>query len=289
MMSRLVIGLAALLALPAAAPVPQAELVGAYGWTDPDDGFGGFSAIELAPDGLGMTALSDRGQVWQGRLLRDANGVIEGVSTTARARLRDSDGNVLRVGRLADAEGLAIAPDGTLAVSYEGLVRVALYDTIDAPARPLPRLPAFKTLPENAALEALAMDPEGALVTLPEAPVDGAHPIWRFAQNHWSEVARLPADPPWAPVAADYGPDGRFYLLERNFLGLRGFASRVRRFEADFTAGAVVLETSPRTHDNLEGLSVWRDEGGALRLTMISDDNFNFFQSTEIVEYRLAD
>lgn len=40
-------------------------------------------------------------------------------------------------------------------------------------------------------------------------------------------------------------------------------------------------------HDNLEGLSVWRDAQG-LRLTMVSDDNFMFFQRTEFVEYRVG-
>ena len=45
-----------------------------------------------------------------------------------------------------------------------------------------------------------------------------------------------------------------------------------------------VFEAAPGTFDNLEGLSVWTDETGALRLTMISDDNYNRFQETQIVE-----
>ena len=49
-----------------------------------------------------------------------------------------------------------------------------------------------------------------------------------------------------------------------------------------------LLETSLFTHDNLEGLSVWRD-GGTLVMTMISDDNFRGVQRTEIVEYLLTD
>ncbi len=278
-----------LLALPAGAQVPQAQLVGAYVWTDPDPGFGGFSGIEVSADGGALTVLSDRGQVWQGRLERDAAGVIDGVSVTARALLHDSSGKVLPTVWLADAEGLAIGADGRLAVSFEGLVRVAIYDSPDAPARPLPRLPQFKTLPQNDALEALAVDGAGALYTLPEAPVGGAHPVWRWADDAWTEVARLPADGDWRAVAADFGPDGRFYLLERAFLGIRGFASRLRRFAPDFTGAEVLLETAPRTHDNLEGLAVWQDQTGAIRVTLISDDNFKFFQTTEIVEYRLTD
>jgi hypothetical protein len=48
------------------------------------------------------------------------------------------------------------------------------------------------------------------------------------------------------------------------------------------------LETVPRTHDNLEGIAVWRDAEGFIRLTMISDDNGRApFQRTEFVEYRV--
>jgi len=48
-----------------------------------------------------------------------------------------------------------------------------------------------------------------------------------------------------------------------------------------------LIDTPPGRHDNLEGLTVWQDMAGRIRLTMISDDNFNFFQRTELVEYAL--
>jgi hypothetical protein len=48
-----------------------------------------------------------------------------------------------------------------------------------------------------------------------------------------------------------------------------------------------LLETATGTYDNLEGLAVWRDDAGAIRLTMISDDNFKSFQVTQFVEYRV--
>ena len=48
-----------------------------------------------------------------------------------------------------------------------------------------------------------------------------------------------------------------------------------------------LLETPTGTHENLEGLAVWRDPEGRLRLTMVADDNFNLFLRNQIVEYRL--
>ena len=86
------------------------------------------------------------------------------------------------------------------------------------------------------------------------------------------------------------GPDGRLYLLERDFRGLRGFSTRVRSFA--MTPGGVTdeqvhVESRLGTHDNLEGISVWQDAAGRIRITTISDDNLNFFQRTEWVEFTL--
>ena len=92
----------------------------------------------------------------------------------------------------------------------------------------------------------------------------------------------------FVPVGADIGPDGLFYLLERDFTGI-GFRSRVRRFDMTGGQAETLFQTGTNTYDNLEGLSVWRDATGAIRLTMVSDDNFKFFQQTQIVEYRVTD
>ena len=59
-------------------------------------------------------------------------------------------------------------------------------------------------------------------------------------------------------------------------------------FDGDRVATEEELFASlPGVYDNLEGIAVWRDDAGGLHLTMISDDNFIFFQRTEIVEYDL--
>mgnify|MGYP000430481439 CR=1 FL=1 len=144
----------------------------------------------------------------------------------------------------------------------------------------------------NAALEALAIDNRGRLYAVPEKPLArGANlPLYRFAGGDWQILHHIAALDGFAPVGADFGPDGRFYLLERKFGGI-GFRSRVRRFDLDLfdPAGEVLFTSALGQHDNLEGLSVWRDDAGQIRLTMVSDDNFKFFQRTEIVEYGLME
>ena len=110
-------------------------------------------------------------------------------------------------------------------------------------------------------------------------------------QTGWSVPFTIPRIGSFLPVGADFGPDGRFYVLERA-IWVFGFRSRVRSWQIEHgrpTRAKTVLLTYSGKHDNLEGLSVWRDDQGDIRLTMISDDNFKFFQRTELVEYVLKD
>ncbi|MDP2740811.1 MAG: esterase-like activity of phytase family protein [Pseudorhodobacter sp.] len=272
---------------------PPSGYVASFTWTSDAARFGGFSALELAADGVSFTALSDRGGWIAGTLHRDAMGRIVGVAGGRVHPLKRQDGKPLTTGR-KDSEGLAIGRDGVAYVSFEGPARVLRYAEIGGVAENLPSHPDFGRMQENAALEALAIDANGWLYTMPErsgAP-DRPFPIYRFRDGVWDQPFALPREGSFLPVAADFGPDGRLYVLERQFRGLMGFASRVRRFRLGMDrllAEETVLETAVGLHDNLEGLAVWRDTDGALRLTMIADDNFSFFQRTEIVEYRVAD
>jgi hypothetical protein len=48
-----------------------------------------------------------------------------------------------------------------------------------------------------------------------------------------------------------------------------------------------LLETGFGATDNLEGISVWRDQAGRTRVTLVSDDNFFALQRTVVMEYLL--
>ncbi|MFY0310926.1 esterase-like activity of phytase family protein [Leisingera sp. D0M16] len=274
---------------PAAAAEGKAQYLGSYTWKLNQPWFGGFSALKLSDGGKAMTVLSDRATLVTTRIQR-RQGSITGVTAQRAHGLRASTGKVLR-GFAGDSEGLAIAPDGSRYISFEGAARVARYQRPEGRAKVLPRPKAFRKLPPNKSLETLAIDARGWLYTLPERAFDkhGQIPVWRWNGQRWSRPFSLPPEGRFLPVDADFGPDGRFYLLERD-LTLLGFRSRLRRW--DITAAGpvnetVLLQTGPGTHDNLEGLSIWADETGQMRATMVSDDNFLPLQRTELVEYAL--
>ena len=68
--------------------------------------------------------------------------------------------------------------------------------------------------------------------------------------------------------------------------------NRIRRiaFDGDRVAEDLVLmQSEAGTYDNLEGLAVWQDGQGAIRLTAVSDDNFLPTQRTELVDFRVTE
>lgn len=265
----------------------EPSLIGSYDWTSDDPRFGGFSAIAVLEGGAGFIALSDRGRIVSGRFAREGE-AISGITMGPILPLRGPSRAVLAHAH-SDSEGLAIAPDGTIYISFEWLHGIRRFDDITQGGSDLVASPLFADLQTNSSLEALAIGPDGALYTLPERSglATRPFPVFRYQGGVWDQPFSIPRRGPYLMAGADIGPDGRLYLLERDFVGI-GFRSRVRRFALDGTGEQLLLETGIRTHDNLEGISVWEDDSG-LVMTLISDDNFRAFQRTQIVEYRLTD
>lgn len=269
----------------------KARHVSSHTIRNPALSFGGLSAIEIDDSGTRFTILSDRGFVASGRLLRDGQGRIDALTDISTAPLRAISGRKLKLWE-RDAEGLALTPNGALTVSFEGFHRVRLYPEPTSPAQPLPDSPIFSSFEDNAGLEALAIDPKGRLLAIPENFGRGApFPLLRLEKGHWRKIADIPRRGPFLPTGADVGPDGALYLLERDFVWYRGFRSRVRRFRLDvggLSREETLFETPFGRHDNLEGIAVWPSGSKRLRLTLISDDNANWAQRSEIVEYEVA-
>jgi hypothetical protein len=115
--------------------------------------------------------------------------------------------------------------------------------------------------------------------------------VYRFRDGAWDQPYAIRQRGDFRISDAAVGPDGKLYVLEREFSWL-GFRTRVRQFTiaADRLGDeATLLTTRLNELDNMEGMSVWTDPRGRIRVTLISDDNFFQLQQTEFAEYILKE
>ena len=284
--------IALILAATPLAAEPKFEQTSHFVWERPEDYFGGWSAIEVMVGGASFIAIGDNAQIYEGIFLRDGNRIV-GVERAPVGALVDTDGTPFfqkNIEHIGDSEGLTVLSGRRFAVSFERFPRILIYGEKGLPIRV--ELPREATgLPENGGVEALAVDNVGRFLAIPESLPKGAagFPLWRQTPAGWETLGHLKRSQGFRPVAADVGPDGKLYVLERAF-HLVGFQSRIRTFWPDqFDPDGETLWTSHlRQFDNLEGLSVWQDSESQLRLTMISDDNNISIQETQIIEFRLT-
>jgi hypothetical protein len=269
-----------------------ARLVSAHALSADHPAFGGLSALSVSPDGARLMLLGDRAVLFTAVLERE-NGRIVGLADARAHPLRD------RAGRLAphlDSEGVARDGDAGHWISFEGeRAAVWRYPAPGGKPSPTPAAPAFERLQVQSGLEALAAAPDGTLFALPERSGDLARPFpvfrllpgaaaWDAAEGAW------PRRPPHLATGAEVGPDGRLYVLERDASLVGGFAARVRRaplsqwpaFEPE-----TVLDLRRGGIDNMEGIALWRDGEGRLRMLLASDDNFAFWQRSLLLEFVL--
>jgi hypothetical protein len=137
------------------------------------------------------------------------------------------------------------------------------------------------------------MDGDGALYATPERSgrLDRPFPVYRYSDGRWQAGLSLRRDGEFLVSDATFGPDGRFYLLERDFEWLGGFRTRVRRFSLGpdgFGDEETLLETRFGELDNMEAIAVWEDPQGRTRVLLLSDDNFFPLQRTMFAEYVVA-
>jgi hypothetical protein len=291
---RLIFALSVIAALSAHAGAdPSVTFIGEYTWDSENPVHGGFSGLSVSADGGRFLAITDKGRFASGRLLRDG-AAISGVADASYGQMLSSQGAPLR-GADDDSEGLALAPDGTVYVSFEGNDRIAVSAGIGNAPGELLRAPEFRDLQANSGLEALALAPDGTVMTIPERSGEWERPfpVYRWRGGTWLDTWSIPRTGEYLVSDAAFGPDGKLYVLERELAWFNlGFSSRVRRFvpgPSGLDAGETLLETSYGAHGNLEGLSVWSDDQDRIRLTMIADNNFRSFLSTQFVEYAVTE
>ena len=262
-------------------------LRGAVELTADHPAIGGISGLLI--EGQTLLALTDHGWLLRSPLVDDETGLhpvggkIVPLLTGEGERLEPSG---------KDAEALARV-DGTLAVAFERDHRVVFLDG-SRPARTLTDH-RLEGLGHNEGLEALATLPDGRLLAIAEAPREGAFPVFLLDATGVVATGALPQFGPHHVTGADLGPDGRLYLLRRDFSYFTGFSIRIERyrigpdgFPAPETRETLAAFESGSGIDNMEAIALWRD-GATTRLAIASDDNFGRLQRTILIDFEVLD
>ena len=279
------VALAALIALPAAAD--DLAPIGTFHWDS--DLIAELSGIEVSDDGLSFTPVGDRGFWMTGRFERDGD-AITGIDVDDLGSVLGENGFPVAARRVedwSDSEGLAIADDGTIWVSFERWAHVWQYnDGLRQPPIWTMDHPTFYDHAENWQLEALALSPDGTLYTFSEKPLPEGFPIYRLENGAWTIDGYLPEQDLFSIVGADFDSSGDLYLLERKLVVGLWWQNRIRRVRLGTPVDEVLWTSQRDEYQNLEGLAVWRDAKG-LRLTLVSDNGGA--GPSQFVEFRLTD
>ena len=274
--------------------------------TSPSPHFGGWSAIEMSPDGRAFLAVSDAGTWLRGRLTY-AGVAPRGVDGAVIGPIQAKNGTPLARSRDRDAEGLALVrgsiESGEVYVSFEGNHRVGRFPlTREGLGTPTGYLANPKDLKRSRrdGMESLATIDggrfKGALVAFAEEADEGTgyHRGWIWVRGEARQLNVVSRDG-FALTAAASLEDGSLLLLERRFRILEGVRMRMRLIQADKIEPGAVLDGETLIQadlgqeiDNMEGLGVHTESDGTTVLTILSDDNFNpVLQRTLLLQFSL--
>jgi hypothetical protein len=271
-------------------------------WLSSDDRrFGGFSSLRvLDRDGAPwLVAVSDEGRWLSARLVHDAAGALTGLAETEMGVLQDTEGRPLAAKEAADAESLALLPDGSFVVGFEHQHRLWRYSGTggrpEGPASPVAAPPELAQAPENGGLEAVVALASGRLLAFTEFWVqEDRIRGWFDGPEAWKPLGYR-FDGPYRPSDAALLPSGDVLVLERAYSPQRGVVGiHFRRVEQRRLKGGASLPSQivarlapPLLLDNFEGVDCRRQPDGATVLYVISDDNFNPEQRTLLLKFEL--
>jgi hypothetical protein len=273
-----------------------------------DDTFGGLSGVTPTDAGKGVSFVTDQGNFVAGQLAYDdLNRLIGFIGVTVEP-MRNSSGNVLPRQFAKDAESVdTVYRDGVpvaVRVAFENLTRVADFGLIDGrpggAAREIPIPDWLAAERSNEALESVCIAP-------PTSPVAGStllitEMVYDAAGNHQAYMLGNQDKGPLSltrnglvlnPTDCAFLPNGDLLVLERG-VSIISFVMRVRRVPAAevvpgaVMGGEVLLEGSGGSIDNMESIMVHAAPNGELRVLIGSDNNFNDWQRSLLLEFAFA-
>jgi hypothetical protein len=274
----------------------------------PDDTFGGLSSVSQTGLDQRITFVTDRGSFVSGRLAYDQADRLIGLIGVNIEPIRNSAGEILPRQYARDAEAMdTIWRDGVpvgVRVGFEHLTRVSDFAINNGmpggPARELAIPQWISDERHNETLESVCIAP-------PASPVAGStlllmENVLDQDGNHRGELLGVEDRGPVAyqnspivnPTDCAFLPNGDLLVLERG-ISLFAFVMNLRRVPAaevrpgNLMVGELLVSAQGGEVDNMEALMVHTTPGGEMRILMGSDDNFNDWQRTLLLEFALPE
>jgi hypothetical protein len=289
-------------------PVDGLVFRGGLTLQSPDDTFGGLSSLTVTGAEQRIAFNTDRGNFIAGQLAYDQSDRLIGLIGVTIEPMRNSGGDVLPRQYARDAEAMDTVwrngQPAAVRVGFEHLTRVA--DFVIADGRPGGAAREV-TIPQwltdtrtNETIEALCVAPPaspiaGSTLLLTEDALDrdGNHRGELLGVNDKGPITYAPS-PIVKPTDCKFLPNGDLLVLERG-VSLFAFVMNLRRVPAaevrpgNLMVGELLLAAQGGEIDNMESLLVHQTPGGETRILIGSDNNFNDWQRTLLLEFALPE
>jgi hypothetical protein len=271
-----------------------------------DDTFGGLSGLTYTGPDHRVVFVSDRGNFVSGQLAYDDKDRLFGFIGVAIDAMRNSKGEPLPRQYARDAEAVdTVYRNGmpvAVRVGFENLTRVADFalrnGVPEGPAREVPIPDWLTELRTNESLESVCVAPAGSpiagstlLLTEGAFDADGNHRGWLLGQNDKGPVSYRSSGAT-NPTECAFLPNGDLLVLERG-VSFLSFSMALRRVKAadvrpgNLMVGEVLLTAGGGEVDNMESMAVYTASDGETRIVIGSDNNFNDWQRSLLLEFGL--
>jgi hypothetical protein len=274
----------------------------------PVDTFGGLSSVTRTGPDQRIAFISDRGNFIAGQLAYDQADRLIGLIGVTIEPMQNSGGAVLPRQYARDAEGMDTVwrngEPAAVRVGFEHLTRVADFAITEGRPGGAAReisIPQWLTdLRTNESLEAVCIAPPaspiaGSTLLLTEEALDedGNHRGELLGVNDKGPIGYVNS-PIVNPTDCKFLPNGDLLVLERG-VSLFAFVMNLRRVPAaevrpgNLMSGELLLMAQGGEIDNMESLMVHQTPGGETRVLIGSDNNFNDWQRTLLLEFALPE
>ncbi len=200
-----------------------------------------------------------------------------------------------------DSEGIAYdAISGQFWVSYEAKHAIRRFSRSFARVNGIVRPTEMQSWPPNKGAETIVRLTDGRFIVISEGLDDNIHQALLFSGDPvepGTVISRFRFRPPanYRVTDAALLPDGRLLVLNRSIGFPKGFTAKLTVVNTtDIATGSqvrgrvIATLATPLLVDNMEGLAITRD-GKSVIIWLISDNNFNFWQQTLLMKFKLSE